>query len=114
VNTVKKSSKIIVIFVIIILGLITVWLSLDKLTKCKLIYGKNICNFYAMMDSSNFDEMMNLCKDMDDVPKKDSCFEFIAQTFVQTNTSKAKEACDQIKGFEDVHTKEHCYNLIEK
>jgi len=111
---VNKSSKIIIIFVIIILGIITVWLSLDKVTKCNLIYGKNICNFYAMMGSSNFDEMMNLCKDMDDVPKKDSCFEFIAQTFAQTNTSKAKEACDQIKGFENVHTKEHCYNLIKK
>lgn len=80
----RQSLKIIIILLAIIIGLIAVWFSLDKTTRCKLIYGKNICNFYAMMDtishnpeSSGFEKAMQLCQEMEDVPKKDSCFEYI-------------------------------------
>jgi len=87
-----------------------------------LIYGKNICNFYEMMDmvSANpenfdFEKAMQLCRDMEDVPKKDSCFEFIAQEVsFYDDVEKARKACGEIKGFDRVYTKEACYNTLEK
>jgi len=101
--------------------LIGVWLSLDSYTKCKLIYGKNICNFYEMMDTvsfnsenSDFEKAMQLCRDMEDVPKKDSCFEYIAQVVSFYNVEKAKEACSEIKEFDGVQNKEECYSMVEK
>ena len=119
----RKLLKIIIILLVVIIGLAGVWLSLDKTTRCYLIYGKNICNFYAMMDTNasieNFDKMMNLCRDMRDVPKKDSCFEVVAQTFARIDMDKAKEACNEIKEIMDnvgniVHKKEDCYSRIEE
>ena len=102
-----------------------IWFSLDSHTKnslyratlCKLIYGKNICNFYAMMDTQNpsisdFDKMMSLCREMSDVPKKDSCFEYIAQVFSFIDIEKAQQACDEIKEFRAVHKKNDCYSKI--
>jgi len=90
-------------------------------TKCKLIYGKNICNFYEMMDTvssnpenSNFERAMQLCQGMENVPKKDSCFEFIAQVVSFYDVEKARKACNEIKGFDDVHSKEYCYSTVEK
>ncbi len=117
----KLLKAIIVIFAVII-GLAGVWFSLDNTAECYIIYGKNICNFYAMMDISpsidNFDEMMNLCRDMYDVPKKDGCFEVVAQAFVRIDMNKAREACNEIREIKDqagniVHTKNRCYTLIE-
>jgi len=114
----KRLFKIIIILFVVIIVAGSFWLSLDKRTRFCLVYGKNICNFYTMMDIipsiENFDEMMNLCKDMYDVPKKDGCFQFISQAFVQIDIDKAKEACNQIKGFGGVNSKERCYELIEK
>ncbi len=117
----KQSFKIIIILFAVIIGLIATWFSLDKTTRCKLIYGKNICNFYAMMDtvshspeSSDFEKAMQLCQEMSDVPKKDSCFEYIAQVVSFYNVEKAKEACDEIKGFDGVYGKEDCYEIIQK
>ncbi len=114
----RKLLKIIIILLVVIIGLAGVCLSLDKTTRCYLIYGKNICNFYAMMDTNasieNFDKMMNLCRDMYDVPKKDSCFEVVAQTFARIDTDKAREACDEIKEFRGVHSKEDCFNRVEE
>jgi len=122
----KKLIKILIILFIVIIGVVGIWLSLDKTTKCYLIYGKNICNFYAMLDiaSSNpsisdFDRMMDLCSDMRDVPKKDGCFEVVALTFARIDMDKAKEACNEIKETRDqtgnmVHTREACYGKIEK
>jgi len=56
--------------------------------------------------------MMTLCREMIDSPRKDSCFQFIALTFTKIDINKAKEACDQIKGFDNVYSKEECYKLI--
>jgi len=117
----RTSIKIIIILLIIGGVLVGVWLSLDSPTKCKLLYGKNICNFYEMMDmvSANpenfdFEKAMQLCQEMEDIPKKDSCFEFIAQEVSFYDTEKAREACDEIKGFDGAHTKESCYNIVGK
>ena len=101
--------------------LVGVWLSLDSTTKCKLIYGKNICNFYEMMDtvssnpeSSDFEKAMQLCRGMKDVPKKDSCFEYIAQVVSFYDIEKAKQACSEIKEFNEVHSKKECYSIAER
>jgi hypothetical protein len=119
----RKLFKIIIILLIVAIGAGGVWLSLDNTTKCYLIYGKNICNFYAMMymevSLENFDRMMELCRDMHDVPKKDSCFEVVAQSFARIDIDKAREACDEIKEIMDnvgniVHKKEDCYSRIEE
>ena len=117
----KTSVKIIITLLIAGTLLVGIWFSLSDSTKCKLIYGKNICNFYEMMDtissdpeSSDFNKAMQLCREMEDVPKKDSCFEFIAQVVSFYNTEKAREACGEIKGFDGVHNKEDCYSMIEK
>jgi hypothetical protein len=112
-----------IIFILFIIGiiLIGIWFSLDKHTKCELIYGKNICNFYEMMEvvstnpeKSDFEKAMHLCQEMEDIPKKDSCFEYIAQVFSLYDVERAKEACDEIKGFDLVNSKEDCYSVIEK
>ena len=115
----KQFLKIIIIIFAIIVSLIATWFSLDKTTRCKLIYGKNICNFYAMMEiishnpeTSDFEKAMQLCWEMEDVPKKDSCFEYIAQVVAFYNPEKAKEACDEIKEFNSVHSKKDCYDKI--
>lgn len=99
--------------------LVGVWFSLDSNTKCRLIYKKNICNFYEMMniissdpESSNFEKAMQLCREMEDVPKKDSCFEYIAQVVSFYDVEKAREVCDEIRGFDGVHDKEGCYDII--
>jgi hypothetical protein len=117
----KISIKITIALLIIAIALIVVWLSLGPNNRCKLIYGKNICNFYEMMDtvstdpeSSDFEKAMRLCREMSNVPKKDSCFEYIAQVVSLTNIEKAKEACNEIEGFNDVHDKESCYNRIQR
>ena len=117
----RQSLKIIIILFAVIIGLTATWFSLDELTRCKLIYGKNICNFYAMMDivshnpeNSDFNKAMKLCGEMEDVPKKDSCFEYIAQVVSFYDIEKAKEACGEIKEFDGVHSREYCYQLIEK
>lgn len=114
-----RNKKILIILFAIIILLTGIWLSLDSHTKCKLIYGKNMCNFYAMMDIQNpsvsdFDKMMSLCKEMSDVPKKDSCFEYIAEIFSRIDIEKAKQACNEIKGFDEVHSKDDCYKQIQK
>lgn len=124
-----RNKKIIIVLLVIGLLLMGVWLSLDSRTKnslyratlCKLIYGKNICNFYEMMDTvssnpenSDFEKAIQLCREMGDVPKKDSCFEYIVQVVSFYNTEKAKEACSEIKGFDGVHSREDCYSMVEK
>jgi len=124
-----RNKKITITLFIIALLLISAWLSLDSRTKnslyqatlCKLIYGKNICNFYAMMDvlshnpeKSDFEKVMQLCREMEDVPKKDSCFEYIAQVVSFYDIEKAREACGEIRGFDGVHSKEDCYSIVEK
>jgi len=115
----KLFSRILAIIIVLVIVMAGVWFSLDKTTRCGFIYGKNICNFYAMMDVanhnptiSNFDEMMDLCREMTDVPKKDGCFEYVAQTIAPTDMNKAKEACDEIKGFDNVKTRGGCYYKI--
>jgi len=122
----KKSLKIIIILFVFIIGIVCVWFSLDKTTRCSFIYGRNICNFYAMMDTissdpekSNFEKAMQLCQEMEDVPKKDSCFEYIAQVVSFYDIEKAKQACNEIKEIRDqvgnvIHKKEDCYNKIEQ
>lgn len=114
----KLFSRILAIIVLVIV-MAGVWFSLDKTTRCGFIYGKNICNFYAMMDVANnspsisdFGKMMDLCRDMTDVPKKDGCFEYVAQTIATIDMNKAKEACDEIKGFNGVKSREDCYDRI--
>lgn len=66
---------------------------------------------------SDFDRMISLCNAMSDVPKKDGCFEFIAQAFGpfnQIDINKAREACNYIKGFDGVKSKEGCYKMINE
>ncbi len=116
----KKSVKIIIVLGVIGVVLIGVWLNLDSHTKCKLIYRKNICNFYKMTETishdpeiSDFEKAMLLCREMEDVPKKDSCFEYIAQVVSFYDTERAKQACDEIKEFQEVHSKKECYQMIE-
>ena len=70
-----------------------------------------------MMDTQNpsisdFNKMMGLCREMSDVPKKDSCFEYIAQVFSLIDIEKAQQACDEIKEFRGVHKKNDCYSKI--
>ena len=116
-----KNKKLVYgILVIVLISLFGVWLSLDDITKCRIVYHKNICYFYAMMDIANndptvsdFDEMMNLCKGMSDAPKKDGCFEYVAQTFALIDIEKAQQACNEIKGFDDVKSKKDCLYLIK-
>ena len=116
-----RNKKIIIVLFAIVILLSSVWLLLDSHTKCKLIYGKNICNFYEMMntvshnpESSDFEKAMELCREMEDVPKKDSCFEYIAQVVSFYDTEKAKEACDEIREFDGVRSREDCYSMVEK
>ena len=116
-----RNKKIIITLLIIAGVLIGGWFSLDERTKCKLIYGKNICNFYEMMDTisqdpekSDFEKAMQLCREMEDVPKKDSCFEYIAQVVSFYDIEKAKEACDEIREFDGVHSREDCHSMVEK
>lgn len=120
----KTALKIVIVLLVILAGLLGIWFSLDKTTRCSLIYGRNICNFYAMMDiistdseKSNFEEAMQLCQEMEDVPKKDSCFEYIAQVVSFYDIEKAKEACNEIKDIKDktgkvVHRKNDCYDKL--
>ncbi|MBD3208366.1 MAG: hypothetical protein GF370_02855 [Candidatus Nealsonbacteria bacterium] len=117
----KTSIKITIIFTVIGGLFLGLWASLDSNTKCRLIYGKNICNFYKVTDTvstdpenSDFEKAMQLCREMEDVPKKDSCFEFIAQVVSFYDVEKAKEACSEIKGFDNVNNKGSCYRMIEK
>ena len=65
-------------------------------------------------ESSDFEKAMELCREMEDVPKKDSCFEYIAQVVSFYDTEKAKEACDEIREFDGVHSREDCYSMVEK
>jgi hypothetical protein len=65
-------------------------------------------------EKSDFEKAMHLCQEMEDIPKKDSCFEYIAQVFSLYDVERAKEACDEIKGFDLVNSKEDCYSVIEK
>ena len=106
------------------LVLVGIWFSLDAGIKCKLIYGKNICNFYEMINMMNsenpdFEKAMRLCREIGDVPKKDKCFEYIAENVSAYDKEKAKKACEEIKEIKDqvgniVHKKEDCYSLVEK
>ena len=64
--------------------------------------------------SSDFEKVMQLCREMGNVPKKDSCFEYIAQVVSFYDIEKAKEACGEIKEFDGVHSKEECYSVVEK
>ena len=117
----KTSIKIIVIFTVIGGLFLGLWAGSDSNTKCRLIYGKNICNFYEMMevmaydnpDDADFNKGMQLCRDMENVPKKDSCFEYIAQVISFWDFEKAKQACDEIAGYGLVHDKESCYQKIQ-
>ncbi len=124
-----RNKKIIIILFVIILLLIGAWFSLDSRTKnslyratlCELIYGKNICNFYEMMDimaydhpnEADFNKAMQLCRGMEDVPKKDSCFEYIAEVISFWDYEKAKQACDEIVGWGAVHYRDGCYQKIQ-
>ncbi len=124
-----RNKKIVIVLFIIAVFLISGWFSLDSRTKnslyratlCKLIYGKNICNFYEMMDimaydrpdDADFNKAMQLCRDMEDVPKKDSCFEYVAEVVSFWDFEKAKQACDEIVGYGAVHYKDRCYQKIQ-
>ncbi len=126
----KTSKKIIILLAFITAFAVALATTLDSHTKnslyratlCKLIYGKNICNFYEMMDvisyspssDSDFNRAIQLCRDMEDVPKKDSCFEYIAQVVSFYDIEKAKEACGEIREFDGVHSREDCYSMVEK
>ncbi len=56
---------------------------------CTILHGKNICNYYAVQEmfadsgTADFEAANVLCSSMDDVPKKDACFEIIPEHFSQ-------------------------------
>lgn len=120
----KRSFKVIIILVLVLAVSTTIWYSLDEASRCRLIYGRNICNYYTVMDiasgnlsTSDFNTMMELCREMSDVPKKDSCFEVIALTFARIDVDKALVACNEIQEIRDtagnvVHKRENCRNRI--
>lgn len=116
-----KNKKIIIVFVVIGGLFIGLWVGLGSDIKCRLIYGKNICNFYKMMDimacdhpdDTDFNKAMQLCRDMENVPKKDSCFEYIVEVISFWDYEKAKQACDEIVGYSLVHDKDRCYQKIQ-
>jgi hypothetical protein len=114
----KIVLKVILALFVVGIILIGIWFFLDKSTKCKLIYGKNICNFYEMINTqpsiANFDKMVSLCREMTNVPKKDSCFEFIAETFSHIDIEKAQQSCEEVKGFDGAYSKEDCFIKIQK
>ena len=62
----------------------------------------------------DFERMMDLCKEMSNVPKKDGCFEYIAETFISIDVEKAQQACNEIKEFDNIKSREDCYNKIQK
>ncbi len=117
----NRLIQITVIFAAIGGLLIGLWASLDSGIKCRLIYGKNICNFYEMMDTmaydhpsdADFNKAMQLCRDMENVPKKDSCFEYVAEVISFWDFEKAEQACNEIVGYGLVHGKESCRQKIQ-
>lgn len=117
----KKSIKIVIIFVVIGGLFLGVWAGLGSDIKCRIIYGKNICNFYEMMDimaydhpnDTDFNKAMQLCRDMEDVPKKDACFEYIAEVISFWDFEKAEQACDEIVGYGLVYYQDRCYQKIQ-
>jgi len=117
----NRLIRITVIFAAIGGLLLVVWVGLDSGTKCRLIYGKNICNFYEMMDTmaydhpddADFNKAMQLCRDMENVPKKDSCFEYVAEVISFWDFEKAEQACNEIVGYGLVHGKESCRQKIQ-
>jgi hypothetical protein len=117
----KTSIEIVIIFVVIGGLFFGVWAGLDSNIKCRIIYGKNIYNFYEMMEvisanpeKSDFGKAMQLCRDMEDALKKDSCFEYVAQVVSFCDKEKVRKACEEIKAFDSVHNKENCYNMVKK
>lgn len=110
-QVVEMAPKVLIVFAAVLLAFAAIWLSLGSLAKCTVFYGKNICNFYEVRDSSrSFEEKMSLCGEMTDVPKKDNCYETIAEN--ASDAGKAMMACNQISGFEGVHSKEECLDRI--
>ena len=125
----SRNKKITITLFVIAFLLIGAWLSLDSRTKnslyratlCKLIYGKNICNFYEMMDimaydhpnDADFNKAMQLCRDMENVPKKDGCFEYVAEVISFWDFEKARQACDEVVGYKLVYYKDRCYQKIQ-
>jgi hypothetical protein len=65
-------------------------------------------------ENSDFEKAIQLCRDMEDVPKKDSCFGYIAQVISFYDIEKSKEACGEIREFNGVHNREDCYSMVEK
>jgi hypothetical protein len=117
----NRLIRITVIFAAVGGLLLGLWAGLDSGIKCRLIYGKNICNFYEMMDimaydhssDADFNKAMQLCRGMENVPKKDSCFEYIAEVISLWDFKKAKQACDEIVGYGLVYDKDSCYQRIQ-
>lgn len=120
-----KSFQIAVLISVAVLALVGVWLLLDGTGRCHLLHGRNICNFYEVMDIafdrpsvSDFDRMMELCGGMSHVPKKDSCFQLVAETFSRIDLERAIDACNEIQEITDqvgntVYTTEGCLERVE-
>ena len=122
----RKHLKLVLVLFVVILCMACAWFSLDEVTRCSFIYGKNICSFYGVFDiatrnhsASDFDRAMGLCSGMTEVPKKDSCFLLVAETFAGIDEDRAVQACNAIKDLRDptgrvVHTREDCLDKISK
>jgi len=98
------ASKVLIIGLVCIVAVAILWLSIDDPSRCKLLHGKNICNYYSVQEAAsnsnpNFDEMMKLCSEMEPVPKRDRCFLIIEEAFAEEPT-KAEAAREQIQGYE--------------
>jgi hypothetical protein len=113
-----KTMKFFLVILTAVVCLAAIWLGMDEGARNCMIYGTNICNYYAVMkmeaSPANFAAMMALCGGMTDVPKKDGCFELIAMKFAPADPKRANTACGRIRGFDGVHSKNGCYDMIEE
>lgn len=119
----KKSFKK---FILLIgLGVLVIGFLIVAYLRMGLFRDNNISKYYTVVDvignnqdDESFENAMKLCGGMTNDPKKDSCFEFIAERMARAGKKeKAKRACDEVKGFQDalqhsVHSKEECYQTI--
>lgn len=109
------------ILIVLMIGIVTVIISAHPMRIPlfgRLIYGKNVVNFYRAINTpstpENFDKILKFCREMDDSPKKDACFYLTAQRFARTDIQNAKKLCNEIQGIGDQIKKDECFKEVEK
>lgn len=126
----KKQVKILIVISVVIFSIGSIigavlalgwWLKESPI--CRIIYGKNSCNYQAAINlgSSNFKKAMNLCLDIEDKYKKEDCLKRLAETFSTIDLNATQQACEQLpdKQLEDEegakYSREECIrDLVKK